>query len=370
MYKDEPVTRHAPVQLPNQSVAQLRTTAPHAQAQPACGIWQIPLSKLKRSFSSTSLQIAWANLGVEEAGLGAEGLAIVQEVVEGTNDDLAKTVAQRVAARRRLAFERNAVEDVRTTGASEQGPSGCAGSSSGPGGGGGGGGGTEEAHVHQNAQGCAQARKKVYTKNKTKVPTVSDLHDTPFEYLSQFCNIEVAETHLLTLQAVKGHKVVLWDGKKVIPGHGATCTATYVCQHDIDAVRWAFCPDVKQSAKVCKAVTKARFIEYVSNPENKACGFICKLQETSMDKLHRATYSSNQFEELLCGRDGYKGTVRHITLPPTYHPPPRPTPPPTTHPSPPLPSRGLSEYAGCRQGECEDERSCQNGRQPPQRTQG
>ena len=363
MYKDEPVTRHAPVQLPNQSVAQLRTTAPHAQAQPACGIWQIPLSKLKRSFSSTSLQIAWANLGVEEAGLGAEGLAIVQEVVEGTNDDLAKTVAQRVAARRRLAFERNAVEDVRTTGASEQGPSGCAGSSSGPGGGGGGGGGTEEAHVHQNAQGCAQARKKVYTKNKTKVPTVSDLHDTPFEYLSQFCNIEVAETHLLTLQAVKGHKVVLWDGKKVIPGHGATRTATYVCLHAIDAVRMAFCPDVKQSAKVCKVVGKARFIDYISNPTNKACGFICKLQETSMDKLHRATYSSNQFEELLCGRDGYKGTVRHITLPPTY-PPPTLTPslPPA---SPPLPSRGLSEYAGCRQGECEDERSCQNGRQPP-----
>ena len=202
MYKDEPVTRHAPVQLPNQSVAQLRTTAPHAQAQPACGIWQIPLSKLKRSFSSTYLQIAWANLAAEEAGLGAEGLAIGQEVVEGTND-VANTVARRVAARRRLAFERNAVEDVRTTGASEQGPSGCAGSSSGPGGGGGGGGGTEGAQVHQNALGYAQARKKVYTTNTATLPNLNDLHNTPFESMSQFDGMDTAETHLLSRQAVR-----------------------------------------------------------------------------------------------------------------------------------------------------------------------
>ena len=95
MYKDQPVSRHAPLQLPNQSVAQLRTTAPHAQAQPVCGIWQIPLSKLKRSFSSTYLQIAWANLAAEEAGLGAEGLAIGQEVLFATStNDAAKTVAQ------------------------------------------------------------------------------------------------------------------------------------------------------------------------------------------------------------------------------------------------------------------------------------
>ena len=63
MYKDEPVTRHAPVQLPNQSVAQLRTTAPHAQAQPACGIWQIPLSKLKRSFSLQKVHLFTDRVG-------------------------------------------------------------------------------------------------------------------------------------------------------------------------------------------------------------------------------------------------------------------------------------------------------------------